>query len=80
MKAVDKIRNKLIDKIMSIKDRRFLEELDKIISSSSSESDSIELTKEQKIMLEMGEQDIKNGDVISQDEMMKRNLEWLNGI
>lgn len=80
MKAVDKIRNKLIDKIMSIKDRSFLEELDKIISSGSSESNSIELTKEQKIMLEMGEQDIKNGDLISQDEMMKRNLEWLKGM
>lgn len=29
-------------------------------------------------MLEMSEDDIKNGRLISQEEMDKRNLEWLN--
>lgn len=59
MASVDKIRNELIDKILSIKNKAFLEALDKLISSSSSESATIELTKEQKIMLEMSEEDIK---------------------
>lgn len=80
MATVDKIRNGLIDKILSIKDRDFLEDLDKLISSSSSESDIVELTKEQKEMLEMSEQDIKNGKLISQVAMDKRNLEWLNAM
>ena len=80
MATVDKIRNGLIDKILSIKDRDFLEDLDKLISSSSSESDIVELTKEQKEMLEMSEQDIKNGKLISQEAMDKRNLEWLNAM
>ncbi len=40
----------------------------------------MELTKEQKLMLEMSEQDIKNGKLISQEAMEKRNLEWLNKI
>ncbi len=39
---------------------------------------SIELTAEQKLMLEMSEDDIKNGRLISQEAMNKRNLEWLN--
>lgn len=78
MATVDNIRNGLIDKIMSIKNKDFLLALDKLITSSSSESEIVELTKEQKIMLEMSEEDIKNGQLISQERMDKRNLEWLN--
>ncbi len=78
MTTIDKIRNGLIDKILSIKDKEFLEALDKLISSSKSASEIVELTEEQKIMLEMSEEDIKAGKLISQDAMHKRNLEWLN--
>ncbi|RAV27565.1 hypothetical protein [Sinomicrobium soli] len=80
MTTVDKIRNGLIDKILSIKDKDFLEALDKLISSGPPESEVIELTKEQKTMLAMSEQDIKNGKLISQKAMDKRNLEWLNAM
>jgi len=80
MATVDKIRNGLIDKILSINNKDFLEALDKLISSSKSESEIVELTKEQKIMLEMSEKDIKTGKLISQDAMNKRNLEWLSAI
>ncbi len=78
MATVDNIRNVLIDKIMSIKNKDFLVALDKLITSISSESEIVELTKEQKIMLKMSEEDIKNGQLISQERMDKRNLEWLN--
>ena len=80
METVDKIRNGLIDKILSIKNKGLLEALDKIISSSTSESEIVELTDEQKIMLEMSEQDKKNGRLISQEAMDKRNIEWLNAM
>ncbi len=80
MATVDNIRNGLIEKILSIKNRAFLEALDKLISSSTSETDIVELTDEQKTMLEMSEQDIKNGKLISQEAMDKRNLEWLNAM
>jgi len=33
---------------------------------------------EQKMMLDMSEQDIKSGKLISQEATDKRNLEWLN--
>ncbi|MEQ5791806.1 hypothetical protein J4E06_12125 [Muricauda sp. NFXS6] len=78
MATIDKIRNELIDKILSIRNKDFLEALDKLVSSSASESDVVELTIEQKKMLEMSEQDIKSGKLISQEAMDKRNLEWLN--
>ena len=80
MATVDKIKNGLIDKILSIKNRDFLEALDTFISSGISESEKNELTKEQITMLEMSEKDIKNGELISQEAMDKRNLEWLNAM
>ena len=78
MATVENIRNRLIDKILTINNKDFLEALDKLISSSSFESEFVELTREQKAMLEMSEQDIKDGKLISQEAMDKRNLEWLN--
>jgi len=78
MATVNKLRNGLIDKILSIKNKEFLEALDKLISSSASESEIVELTDEQKIMLEMSEQDIKSGKLISQEAMDRRNLEWID--
>jgi archaellum component FlaF (FlaF/FlaG flagellin family) len=80
MESVDDIRNVLIDKILSIRNKDFLVALDKLISSSSSESEMVELTDEQKMMLEMSEKDIKEGKLISQEAMNKRNLEWLNAM
>ena len=80
MATIDNIRNGLIDKILSIKNKDFLQALDNLIASSSSSSELVELTNEQKTMLEMSEEDIKNGKLISQDAMNKRNLEWLNSI
>ncbi len=78
MATVDKIRNGLIDKILTIRNKEFLGALDKLISSSASETDIVKLSDEQKQMLQMSEEDIENGRLISQDEMEKRNLEWLN--
>ena len=80
MATVDNIRNGLIDKILSIKNKDFLVALDNLITSSFSETEIVEVTKEQKKMLEMSELDIKNGKLISQEAMDKRNLEWLNAM
>ena len=80
MATVEKIRNGLINKILSIQNKDFLEALDKLITTSASESEFVALTDEQKIMLEISEQDIKNGNLISQEAMDKRNLEWLNAM
>ena len=80
MATVNKIRNGLIDRILTIRNKEFLLALDYLISSSATDSDMVELTAEQKQMLEMSETDIQNGHLISQEAMDKRNLEWLNGL
>ena len=78
MATTDKLKSRLIDKILSIKNRRFLEALDQLVSTSLPESEIVELTSEQKAILEMSESDINHGQLISQDAMDRRNLEWLN--
>lgn len=80
MATVDTIRNGLIDKILAIKNKDFLVALDTLISSSEATSTIVEISEEQKIMLLMSEEDIKNGKLISQEAMDKRNLEWLNAM
>ncbi len=75
MATIDNIRNGLIDKILSIKNKDFLQALDNVITSSASSSELVELTNEQKTTLEMSKEDIKNGKLISQDAMNERNLE-----
>lgn len=79
MATVDKIRNQLIDKIRSIKNRALLEALDNLVTSNSLDSDTQKLTLHQREMLEMSEDDLNKGRFISQAAMDKRNLEWLNG-
>lgn len=78
MSSVDVIRNGLIDKILTIKNKDLLEALDKIVSSSHSSDQIIELSETQKALLQLSEDDLKAGRTISQEEMMKRNLKWLD--
>lgn len=80
MATVDKIRKGLIDKILTIKNKDFLRALDNLITSSTTDTNVVELTVEQKEMLKMSETDIENGRLISQEAMDKRNIEWLNGL
>ncbi|WP_405563874.1 hypothetical protein [Polaribacter sp. Asnod6-C07] len=80
MKTIDNIRNSLIDKLQSINNKDVLEAIDKLISTRKINSEDIEFTEEQIMMLEMSENDIKNGNVISQEAMNKRNFEWLNAM
>lgn len=77
MATVDQLKNELIDKILSIKDKDFLEALDKLITTGSDDN-FVEITMEQKELLEMSERDIKEGNLISQEAITERNLQWLN--
>lgn len=77
MAQADLIRNGIIDKLLTISDKNYLSALLRLIDNSSVESDKVKLTKEQKLMLEMSESDIRNGRVISQTDLDKSDLEWL---
>jgi hypothetical protein len=79
MAQVDIIRNGIIDKLLAISDQDYLLALQRLINSSKVEENKITLTKEQKLMIEMSENDIQNGRVISQSDLDKSDLEWLKG-
>jgi uncharacterized protein YjaG (DUF416 family) len=78
MATLDQIKSGLIEKILGISNRELLETLDKMLLSSKSNTGMVKLTEAQKAMLEMSEEDIKTGELISQEAMDQRNLEWLN--
>ena len=77
MASVDNLRNSIIAKLLSITNTDFLDALHKIVSTSHLESEKIKLSREQKLMLEMSESDIKSNKLISQDELDKQDLKWL---
>lgn len=78
MATTEKIRNELIDKILSIRDAELLLALDHFISSNPNSDELVKLTAAQIEILEMSKKDIKAGDLISQEAMDRRNLAWLN--
>ena len=79
MAQVDVIRNGIIDRLLAISDKDYLMALLRLVDNSSVEIGKIQLTKEQKLMLEMSEADLQNGRTISQSELDKNDLEWLKG-
>jgi hypothetical protein len=79
MAQVDIIRNGIIDKLLSISDEDYLMALLRLVDNSTVQNEKIKLTKEQKLMLEMSENDIQNGRIISQSDLDKNDLEWLKG-
>ncbi len=77
MAQVDVIRNGIIDKLLTISDKEYLIALLRLVDNSAVQGERIKLTNEQKLMLELSENDIKNGRIISQDDLDKKDLQWL---
>jgi hypothetical protein len=78
MTTIDNLKNNLIDKILSISNEKFLLAIDNLITSINASEEVVMLTSDQKQLLNLSEKDIEQKLLISQDEMVKRNLEWLN--
>ena len=75
MTHIEEIRQSIIDKLLLINNEELLSAFNKILESKS--EDFIQLTKEQKEMLQMGKDDIVNGRMIPQSEVDKMDAEWL---
>ena len=79
MTQIDIIRNGIIDKLLTITDKNYLSSILNLLDNSNVQSEKIKLTKEQKTMLQFSLNDIKNGDIISNEDVLKSDLEWLKG-
>jgi len=79
MATVDTLRNKLIDKLLTISNKEYLLALNRLVETSTLDNEPVKLTDEQILMLQLSDIDIKTGKIISQEELDKNDLEWLRG-
>ena len=77
MATTDRLRNNIIDKLLTISDKDYLSALYKVLSKEPGEGDTVKLTPEQMIMLQMSDRDIKTGRLISQSQLDKQDMQWL---
>ena len=78
MATVDYLRNTLIDKLMTIKNKGYLDALNRLIDKSAVGKEPYVLSDIQTEMLMMSEEDIKHGRLVSQKQLDDEDLEWLN--
>ena len=80
MNRVDILRDSIIDKLLTISNKDYLTALYQLINKSSVDIGVVELSEEQIIMLQLSDQDIQNGNLISQAELDKNDLKWLKDL
>ena len=80
MSAADNIRNNIIDKLLTISNKDYLSALYQLVSTSSVNEDIVQLSESQILMLNMSDEDIKNGRIVPYDELDKIDLEWLKSL
>lgn len=80
MSTTDILRNDIIDKLLTINNKDYLSALYQLVSTSSVDSDIVQLTEEQVLMLQLSDNDIKSGKLISQNQLDKDDLQWLKGL
>ncbi len=80
MITIDDLRNNIIDKLLTISNQKYLEAIYKIVENSSVNQSTVLLTDEQIRMLQLSEDDIKNGRLIDQTEVEQQDLKWLKGL
>ncbi|MDR6785249.1 hypothetical protein ABIE26_003948 [Pedobacter africanus] len=78
--SLDNLRNSIMEKLMAISDKDYLVALNKLLESSTAENDVVKFSKEQIIMLEMSDEDIRKGDTITQEDLDKEDLKWLKAL
>jgi hypothetical protein len=80
MNTTDILRNNIIDKLLTITNKDYLSALYHLVNSSSVDQDTVILSEEQILMLQLSDNDIQKGRLISQDQLDKDDLQWLNGL
>ncbi|MES2394457.1 MAG: hypothetical protein V4549_00545 [Bacteroidota bacterium] len=80
MSTTDILRNNIIDKLLTITNKDYLSALYQLVKTSSVDKDTVKLTEEQILMLQLSDKDIKSGKLISQSQLDKNDLQWLKGL
>ncbi|HEY8688064.1 MAG TPA: hypothetical protein VIM07_02435 [Chitinophagaceae bacterium] len=73
------LRYSLLDKLISIRDHNVWQKINDLIGNIDIEKTEIKTTDAQKKMLMNSEDDIRNENIISDDELNEEENKWLNG-
>lgn len=72
------LKHILLDKLISIEDKNLLEEVNKLIGDVNLEEKTFKVSPKQLEMLRSSESDIKNGKLISDEDLNEEEEKWLN--
>ncbi|MCF8234812.1 MAG: hypothetical protein K9G67_07280 [Bacteroidales bacterium] len=75
MSNLEKIKHRLIDRIMVTRNVKFLKAVEELFVSTQ-EEDVVSLSSEQIDMLAMSDEDIEKGNLISEANLEKKDKEW----
>ena len=75
---VDNLKYDLLDKLISIEDHHLLEKVNDLIGDVDINKVPFKTTKDQKNMFLKSEEDIRNEDFISDEELNEEEDKWLN--
>ncbi len=76
---VNDLKYTLLDKLISVRDINILQKINDLIGSVDINSPVFKVTDAQKQMLMKSEEDIRNGNIISDDALNAEEDQWLNG-
>jgi hypothetical protein len=76
---VNELRYSLLDKLMSVQDIDVLQKINDLIGNVDLDDSVFKVTDVQKQMLMKSEEDIQNGNTISDDDLNADEDQWLNG-
>lgn len=77
MATADQIRNNLIDKLSTINNVELLNAVAQLLEASG-KTDVVQLSQTQKELLQVSEEDIQYGRLVSDDDLNTEEDEWLN--
>ncbi len=79
MAKIDALRNEIIEKVLCISDKNYLNAINRIVDNKEFKGNVVKLSEEQKLMLQSSELDIENKRLIKHSNLMKEKKVWLQG-
>lgn len=76
MATVDTLRNNLLDKLLTISNKDYLQALNQLIENSGVEDNTVALTEEQIFLLHLSDKDLAANKLITQEQLDKSDLQW----
>ena len=74
----DNLKNSLLDKLISIEDNSLLEKVNDLIGNVNINTSVFKVTANQKDMLIKSEEDVYDGNLISNEELNEEEDKWLS--